>query len=115
VALTALMTAAVLQDLGPSSAEEALQAAVLLAFLSGAFLLLLGLLRFGFLANFLSHPVVAGFMTASGILIALSQIQHLLGVDAEGDTLPELLPPLLGNLGATQPLTLAVGAAAVVL
>src|SRR5690606_7038368 len=52
VALTALMTAAVLQDLGPSSAEEALQAAVLLAFLSGAFLLLLGLLRFGFLANF---------------------------------------------------------------
>ena len=48
----------------------------------------MGVLRLGFVANFLSHPVIAGFITASGILIATSQLKHILGVPAEGHTLP---------------------------
>jgi SulP family sulfate permease len=50
------------------------------------FLLAMGVLRLGFLANFLSHPVIAGFITASGIIIAASQLKHVLGISASGGT-----------------------------
>lgn len=95
VAVISLMTAAAAGEVAATGVMGAAEAAILLAWLSGAFLLLLGLLRFGFLANFLSHPVVAGFITASGLIIALSQLKHLLGIEASGDTLPELLEGLL--------------------
>jgi SulP family sulfate permease len=53
------------------------------------FLILLGVFRLGFLANFLSHPVIAGFITASGILIAMSQLKHILGIEAHAANLPD--------------------------
>ena len=56
---------------------EYLEAAITLAALSGIMLAVLGFLRLGFLANLLSHPVISGFITASGILIATSQIKHI--------------------------------------
>jgi sulfate permease, SulP family len=48
-------------------------------------------LRLGFLANLLSHPVVSGFITASGIIIATSQLKSILGIRASGETMPELV------------------------
>ena len=69
----------------------------------------MGLLKLGFLANFLSHPVIAGFITASGILIATSQIKHILGVSAGGDTLPDMVVSLAENLSATNWITLVIG------
>src|SRR3546814_18142755 len=72
----------------------------------------MGVLRLGFLANLLSHPVVSGFITASGIIIAFSQFKSILGVSASGETLPELIDTLVGNLPATHLPTLAIGAAA---
>jgi SulP family sulfate permease len=59
----------------------------------------MGVFRLGFLANFLSHPVIAGFITASGILIATSQLKHILGVEAHGHNLIELV----GSLSRTCP------------
>lgn len=98
VAVVSLMTAAAIEKVAGNTALEAVQVAMLLALLSGAFLLGLGLLRAGFLANFLSHPVVAGFITASALIIMLSQLKHLMGIRAEGDTLPELLHSIVGSL-----------------
>ena len=49
------------------------------------------MLRFGFLANFLSHPVTSGFIAASGLLIAASPLKTLMGVKAEGHSLLALL------------------------
>jgi len=69
-------------------------------------------LRLGFLANFLSHPVIAGFIIASGILIALSQLRHILGIEAGGHTMPEMLLSLAGNIGNTNLPTLLLGLAA---
>lgn len=109
VAVVSLMTASAIGALGPLSGDEYLAAATLLALLSGAFLLLMGVFRLGFLANFLSHPVIAGFITASGILIACSQLRHILGIDAHGETLPSLLSSLVAELGNTNPYTLAIG------
>ena len=90
VAVVSLMTAAAIGRFAEQGTAEYLAAAMALALLSGLILVLMGLLRFGFLANFLSHPVVAGFITASGVIIALSQLRHILGVEAHGENLIEL-------------------------
>jgi sulfate permease, SulP family len=98
VAVISLMTAAALGGLGLASTAETVQAAMLLAMMSGLFLLLLGVLRLGFLSNFLSHPVIAGFITASGVLIALGQVPALLGIRGGGHNLLEILPALTAGM-----------------
>lgn len=112
VAVVSLMTAAAIGQLAEPGSAELLAAAVTLAFMSGLILILLGIFRLGFLANFLSHPVIAGFITASGILIALSQLRHILGIPAAGATLPELATSLVDNLHRTNFVTLVIGLAA---
>lgn len=113
VAVASLMTAAAIGDIAAQGSPEYLGAAIALAFLSGGMLLLMGVLRLGFLAAFLSHPVISGFITASGLLIAAGQIKHILGVQAGGQTLVEVLRTLLPNLGQTQPATLVLGLAVI--
>ncbi|SER88804.1 SulP family inorganic anion transporter [Halopseudomonas bauzanensis] len=80
VAVTALMTAALLAPLATVGSEQYYQLAIWLALMSGVLLFVLGLLRMGFLANFLSHPVISGFISGASILIVLSQLPHLLGL-----------------------------------
>jgi len=112
VAVVSLLTASAIGQVAEQGTAGYAIAALTLALLSGGFLVLLGLFRLGFLANFLSHPVIAGFITASGILIATSQLKHVLGVDAHGHTLPEMLGSLLAHLGQTNWQTLLIGVAA---
>lgn len=102
VALIALMTGAALGGVAEPGTGAYWGAAMVLALLSGVILLVMGLLGLGFLTNFLSHPVVTGFVTASVVLIAASQLPHLLGAPAAGFTLPEIarstLPELADHL-----------------
>ncbi|MEE4237020.1 MAG: sulfate permease [Anderseniella sp.] len=109
VAVVSLMTAAAVGRIAETGSPEYLAAALTLAFLSGLFLVLLGVLRLGFLANFLSHPVIAGFITAAGIIIAASQLKHILGVKASGHNLYELVLSLAEHAGNTNLITLAIG------
>ncbi|NBR54325.1 MAG: sodium-independent anion transporter, partial [Rhodobacteraceae bacterium] len=109
VAVVSLMTAAAIGNVAEAGTMGYAAAALTLAFLSSAMLLAMGILRLGFIANFLSHPVIAGFITASGILIASSQIGHILGVKTEGHTLPEILGSLVQGLGSTNWITVAIG------
>ncbi|TCD11944.1 SulP family inorganic anion transporter [Oricola cellulosilytica] len=109
VAVVSLMTAAAVGNLAEQGTPEYITAAITLAFMSGAFLVALGLFRLGFLANFLSHPVIAGFITASGIIIAASQLKHILGVPASGHTLVELVASLWENLSQINWITVAIG------
>ncbi len=111
-AVTSLMTAAAVGKLAAQGTPEYLAAGLALAALSGLMLAAMGLFRLGAIANFLSHPVVAGFMTASGLLIAASQMKHILGVRVAGDTLPEIADGLWAALPQTNLATLAVGSAA---
>ncbi|WBL34570.1 sulfate permease [Sinirhodobacter sp. HNIBRBA609] len=113
VAVASLMTAAAVGEIAAKGTPEYLGAAIALAFLSGAMLLAMGFLRLGFIASFLSHPVISGFISASGILIAASQIKHLLGVSANGKTLPEIAGSLAEHLGTTNTPTLIIGIGAV--
>ncbi len=109
VAVVSLMTAVAIGNIAEQGTMGYALAALTLAGLSGVILLVMGLLRLGFLANFLSHPVIAGFITASGILIATSQVKHILGISAGGDTLPEMVWSLAEHLTATNWITATIG------
>lgn len=113
VAVVSLMTAAALGEIAASGTAGYAAGALLLALLSGLILVAMGLFRLGFLANALSHPVIAGFITASGLLIAAGQVRHLLGVGGGGDTLPEIVHGLFAQEGGANGPTLVIGLASV--
>ena len=109
VAVVSLMTAAAVGEFAATGSPEYAAAAIALAFLSGLFLIILGLLRLGFLASLLSHPVISGFITASGLLIAASQMKHILGISASGHTMPEIVGSLIAGIDQTNLPTLLIG------
>nr|WP_246831411.1 sulfate permease [Pseudotabrizicola formosa] len=112
VAVVSLMTAAAVGQVADPGSAEYLTAAITLAFLSGLVLVAMSLLRLGFLANFLSHPVISGFITASGLLIAISQLQHILGIRVEGDSLLRVLAGIAAGLDGLNPYTFVIGTTA---
>lgn len=81
VAMDSLLLAAGLGTLAITSTDDYIAMALLLAFSVGAVQLTLGVLRMGFLVNFLSKPVISGFTSAAALIIMFSQLKHLLGVD----------------------------------
>ena len=109
VAVVSLMTAAAVGNLALAGTTEYLVAATALAFLSGVILILMGLFRLGILANFLSHPVISGFITASGLIIAASQLKHIMGVSASGHNLLDILLALAGQIKNINLPTLIIG------
>ncbi len=109
VAVVSLMTAAAIGDLAQTGSPAYGLLAITLAFISGAMLLLMGLLRLGFLANFLSHPVISGFITASALLIAVGQLKVILGIQVPGHNFFESLPALILQLPNAHALSAAIG------
>lgn len=81
VAMVSLLTATTIGSFGDLSISEYVNYAIVLALMVGAIQFLLGVFRLGFLVNFLSHPVVSGFTSAAALIIGLSQLKHLLGID----------------------------------
>ncbi|MBE0412700.1 SulP family inorganic anion transporter [Yoonia sp.] len=112
VAVVSLMTAAALSNIAELGTMGYAVAALSLAGLSGVILLAMGLLRLGFVANFLSHPVIAGFITASGIIIAASQLKHILGIEASGHNLLDLVVSMVSHLGQIHWMTAIIGISA---
>ena len=94
VAVVSLLTAASISRIATPGSDDYIVAAIALAFLSGVLLVAMGVFRLGFMANFLSHPVIAGFITASGLIIAASQLKAILGISAEGHNLVQLAESL---------------------
>jgi SulP family sulfate permease len=109
VAVVSLMTASTIGQLAEPLSQHYAVLAITLAFLSGAMLLLMGALRLGFVANFLSHPVISGFITASALLIALGQLHVLLGLKAQGAHFVNQLAGLAQQITKLHGLTAAVG------
>lgn len=109
VAVVSLMTATAIGDLAQAGSPAYWALAITLAFISGLMLLLMGLLRLGFLANFLSHPVISGFITASALLIAAGQLKVIFGIRIDGQSFPELILGLLQQASQTHGLTAVIG------
>ena len=113
VAVASLMTASALQPLAAAGSPDYVALAMLLSLLSGGMLLLFGVLRLGFLAHFLSHPVISGFISGSAVLIAVGQVKHLLGVKAGGTDVFDTLVQLVHAAPGTNLVTLGIGAGSV--
>ena len=109
VAVVSLMTASALQPLAAAGSPDYVALAVQLSLISGVMLLVFGALRLGFLAYFLSHPVISGFITGSAVLIAVGQLKYMLGVKVAGSDVLETLAGLVKALPQTQPATLVIG------
>ena len=80
VAVASLMTATALAPLASVGSVDYAALAVILALLSGVMLFVFGLLRLGFLAYFLSHPVISGFISGSAVVIAIGQLKYIFGI-----------------------------------
>lgn len=108
VAITSLLTASALAPLA-LSANDYVLAAALLAFMSGVFLFLAGVLRLGALAQLLSHPVITGFITGAAILIIISQLKPVLGVSVHGENTFALVLALIAALPTANWLAATLG------
>jgi len=109
VAVASLMTAAAAGQIASQGTPEYLGGAIALAMVSGLLLLAMGFLKLGFLANFLSHPVIAGFITASGLQIAAGQLSPVLGIHAEGESFLDIVISLSRTIGHIHTATAAIG------
>jgi SulP family sulfate permease len=111
-ALRSIMSLAAVGAVVQVGSADFIAASLLLAVLVGGLLLLMGALRMGFIAGFLSAPVLSGFVTASGLLIAMSQLPHVLGIPLRGSNLWVFGQSLWQQAGQWHALTLGVGLAA---
>lgn len=112
---TAALSAATVADVATGGREVFVSLTVALAIATGLAALLAGALRLGFLASFISEPVMKGFIVGLAITILVGQLPTLVGVEPEGDDAVAQLAHLVGALGAVHATTLAVGAASLVL
>ena len=109
-AVISLMTAAAIAVL-PEGTR--LISAAALAIMSGVILLVAGLLKAGFVMNFVSRPVVSAYITGAALLIIFSQLKHIFGITASGNTVFALLGDLRANLPNTNKVALAIGLSAI--
>ena len=113
VALDSLVVAIALSALSLSGIEEVIAVAIFLATMVGVLQLLMGLLQMGVLANYLSRPVISGFTSAAAIIIGLSQVKHLLGLQIESSNqIQKMILPVVQNFSETNFMTVVVGLSA---
>ncbi|HMQ33935.1 MAG TPA: SulP family inorganic anion transporter, partial [Chloroflexaceae bacterium] len=115
VAITSLLVFSGVGALAEPGSARYIQLVLLLALIVGAIKLLLGVFRLGVVLNFISHPVLAAFTTASALIIAAGQLKYLLGYRVGGERFYETLYHAIAGLGATNLVTLAIGLASVAL
>lgn len=116
VAMVSLLVAASVAPLAGGDSELYIALALLLSLMVGLLQLALGLARFGFLTNFLSHPVLSGFTSAAALIIGLSQLKHLLGLDLpRSNYVHEILGQAFLQIEDTHLLSLGLGVTSMLL
>ena len=115
MAATAALSAAAVGDLATSGSEEFLQLTITLGIVTGILAVAAGLLRLGFLANFISEPVLKGFIIGLALTIIVGQLPKLFGIEKGSGNFFEQAWDFLTNLGGTSGLTLLVGVVSLVL
>lgn len=116
VAIVSLMTAAAITPLAVPFTDDYIGLALLLTLMVGAIQFALGAIKLGTIVNFVSHPVILGFMNAAAIIIALSQLDMLLGIPkGRSDSFLKDIWEMFGYLSQTHLPTLAMSAFALAL
>ena len=110
VAIVSLLVASGVNALAPQGTAQYIQLTLTLALLVGIIQFLMGLVRLGFLVNFLSHPVLAGFTSAAAIVIGFSQLKHVLGFAIpRTEYFYQSVLYVIEHLSETHLITLAIG------
>lgn len=113
VAIISMMVFATLNQLFPVASEAYIEAACLLAILVGIISFILGIFRFGFLIQLISHPVIQSFIIASALLIALGQLKFLLDIPIKANNIPEFILSLVQNIHQLSFLSISFSLAAI--
>lgn len=112
VALDSILIITGLSVLAEPGTEHYIELAIVLTLMVGFLQALLGLMKFGFIANFLSYPVIIGYTSAAALIIMGSQLESLVGLNVEGGNLFQLLYQLLIRIEQWDLLTLEIAAVA---
>ena len=116
VAMDSLIVATGVATLAQIGTDRFIEFAILLSLLVGVLQVLFGVFRLGFLVNFLSKPVISGFTSAAALIIGLSQLTHLLGVNlARSNKLQDIIIETFKNLDEINFITLAIGILSIVI
>ena len=111
VALDSILIITGLSVLAEPGSEHYLELAIALTLLVGLIQGFFGLIKFGFIANFLSHPVIVGYTSAAALIIMGSQLENMLGTDVAGGNIFQLLYQLLINISQWNWVTVGIGVA----
>jgi sulfate permease, SulP family len=115
-AIASLLTASAVGTIATVGTDEYVAIALLLTVMVGIIRIVMGLVRAGFLVNFLSHPVLSGFVNAAALMIAASQIANLFGLNVErNDTFFEQISAAVRGFGTASAWTAAIGIGSVLL
>ena len=113
VAMDSLLVAAGLSGIALAGSEQYIALAILLALLMGIMQVSMGMLKLGFMVNFLSKPVISGFTSAAALIIGLNQMPHILGISSgRSNQLHKLVEGMAESISKTDLATLAVGLSA---
>lgn len=115
VAMVSLLIASGVGHLATAGTDQYIALAILLALIVGVIQFSMGLFRLGFLVNFLSHPVIAGFTSAAALIIGFSQFKHLLGIKVNGEKFLEIMSQIFENISNTHITTLSIGLVAIII
>ncbi|MDX8359193.1 solute carrier family 26 protein [Cytobacillus sp. IB215316] len=110
VAMVSLLVFSGVSTLAEPGSSEYLSYALLLSLMVGVIQFGMGIFRLGFIVNFLSHAVISGFTSAAALIIGLSQLKHLLGVDIARGSVFEVLYGAIVQIGNVNFITLSIGA-----
>lgn len=113
VALDAILIITGLQLLAEPGSEHYLSLAITLSLLVGVIQAVLGLIRFGFLVNFLSYPVIVGYTSAAAIIIAASQFETIFGIKVEKENVFDLVYQLFINVSEWNIISVVIGVASI--
>lgn len=116
VAMDSLIVASGVATLAEIGTEHFIEFAILLAFMMGVLQVLFGIFKLGFLVNFLSRPVISGFTSAAALIIALSQLKNLLGVNLQkGNKIHSLIIEVYDHLEEISWITFTIGVVSILI
>lgn len=115
VAMVALLISSGVGSLVAVGSDEYIQLAILLALMVGLLQFFMGVFKLGFLVNFLSHPVIAGFTSAAALIIGFSQMKHLLGIQIPRGKVHETILNIFENINEVNLPTISIGLGAIII
>lgn len=113
IAVISLLVFTGVSPLAAPGSAEYVSLVILLTLMVGLIQFAMGVLKLGFIVNFLSHAVISGFTSASAIIIGFSQLKHLVGIPLQSENVLMILWETMQRIAELDPITLGIGLASI--